>query len=218
MTAPIRVVVVDDHPVFRLGMSALLSTLEGIECVGEAATVADALTLVSRLRPTVVLMDLHFAQDSGITATRILTTDQPEVRVLVVTMLNDDASLVAAMRAGARGYLLKGASAADVERSIRGVASGDLVLGAAVAGRAGLLFRAGHGGPAPFPQLTDREREVLDLLARGLPNASIAHRLGLSPKTVRNNVSTLLVKLRVGTRAEAIAVARDEGLGAPLPP
>lgn len=217
MTAPIRVVVVDDHPVFRLGMSALLSTLDGIECVGEAATVADALTLVARVRPTVVLMDLHFGQDSGITATRTLTSDHPEVGVLVVTMLNDDASLVAAMRAGARGYLLKGATAADVERSIRGVASGDLVLGAAVAGRANLLFRSGSAGPAPFPQLTEREREVLDLLARGLPNDGIAQRLGVSPKTVRNNVSTLLVKLRVGTRAEAIALARDEGLGAPLP-
>ncbi|MFJ6169146.1 response regulator [Micromonospora orduensis] len=217
MTAPIRVVVVDDHPVFRLGMSALLSTLDGIECVGEAATVADALTLVARVRPTVVLMDLHFGQDSGIAATRTLTSDHPEVGVLVVTMLNDDASLVAAMRAGARGYLLKGATAADVERSIRGVASGDLVLGAAVAGRANLLFRSGSAGPAPFPQLTEREREVLDLLARGLPNDGIAQRLGVSPKTVRNNVSTLLVKLRVGTRAEAIALARDEGLGAPLP-
>ncbi|OZV78501.1 DNA-binding response regulator [Micromonospora echinospora] len=215
MSAPIQVVVVDDHPVFRLGMTALLSTLDGIECVGEAADVATALQVVTRVRPSVVLMDLHFGQGSGVEATRVLTRDHPDVGVLVVTMLSDDASLVAAMRAGARGYLLKGASAADVERSIRAVASGDLVLGAAVAGRAALLFRAGSDRPEPFPQLTDREREILGLLARGLPNAGIAQRLGLSPKTVRNNVSAILVKLQVNSRAEAITAARDEGLGDP---
>ncbi|WDZ83587.1 response regulator [Micromonospora cathayae] len=214
MTGPITVVVVDDHPVFRLGMVALLSTLDGIECVGEAADVPAALDTVARTRPAVVLMDLHFERGSGIEATRLLTRDRPGIGVLVVTMLDDDASLVAAMRAGARGYLLKGATAADVERSIRAVASGDLVLGAAVAGRAGLLFRAGPAGRVPFPQLTDREREILELLARGLPNAGIAHRLGLSPKTVRNNVSTILLKLGVGSRSEAIAAARDAGFGA----
>jgi DNA-binding NarL/FixJ family response regulator len=216
VSAPIQVVVVDDHPVFRLGMTALLSTLDGIDCVGEAADVATALQVVARVRPTVVLMDLHFGQGSGgVEATRVLTRDHPDVGVLVVTMLSDDASLVAAMRAGARGYLLKGASAVDVERSIRAVASGDLVLGAAVAGRAAMLFRAGPGRPEPFPQLTDREREILGLLARGLPNAGIAQRLGLSPKTVRNNVSAILVKLQLNSRAEAITAARDEGLGSP---
>ncbi|MEU1812647.1 response regulator transcription factor [Micromonospora sp. WMMD1076] len=210
---PIRVVVVDDHPVFRLGMSALLSTLGGIECVGEAADATDALALVARVRPDVVLMDLHLGSGSGIEATRLLRRDHPAVRVLVVTMLNDDASLVAALRAGARGYVLKGASAADVERGIRGVAGGDLVLGAPLADRAGALLGARSDGP--FPQLTDREREILGLLARGLSNPLIAHRLGLSAKTVRNNVSAILVKLHLGSRAEAIALARDNGLGAP---
>lgn len=215
MTATVRVVIVDDHPVFRLGMSALLSTLDGIECVGEAAEVPAALDLIATVRPDVVLMDLHFGQGSGIDATRVVSRDHPAAAVLVVTMLDDDASLVAAMRAGARGYLLKGAHAADVERSIRAVASGDLVLGSAVAARAGLLFRAGPDRPTPFPQLTVREREVLELLARGHPNPAIAQQLGLSPKTVRNNVSALLVKLQVNSRAEAIAAARDEGLGTP---
>ncbi|WBB71278.1 response regulator transcription factor [Micromonospora sp. WMMD1128] len=213
---PIRVVVVDDHPVFRLGMSALLDTLDGIECVGEAADAPDALTLVARVRPDVVLMDLHLGQGSGIEATRLLRRDHPAVRVLVVSMLNDDASLVAALRAGARGYVVKGASAADVERGIRGVAGGDLILGAPLADRAGVLL--GARSDAPFPQLTDREREVLDLLARGLSNALIAHRLGLSAKTVRNNVSAVLVKLHLGSRSEAIALARDHGLGAPAAP
>lgn len=211
--APIRVVVVDDHPVFRLGMGALLDTLDGIECVGEAAAAAEVPALVARVRPHVVLMDLHLGKGSGFEATRLLRRDHPDVRVLVVTMLNDDASLVAALRAGARGYLLKGATAADVERGIRGVAGGDLVLGAPLADRAGALL--GAPADAPFPQLTEREREVLDLLARGLSNPLIAHRLGLSPKTVRNNVSAVLVKLHVGSRAEAIAHARDHGLGVP---
>ncbi|QLQ40547.2 response regulator [Micromonospora robiginosa] len=210
---PIRVVVVDDHPVFRLGMSALLDTLTGIECVGEATDAADALTLVARVRPDVVLMDLHLGQGSGIEATRLLRRDHPAVRVLVVTMLNDDASLVAALRAGARGYVLKGASATDVERGIRGVAGGDLILGAPLADRAGALL--GTRPDIPFPQLTEREREILGLLARGLANPLIAHRLGLSAKTVRNNVSAILVKLHLGSRAEAIALARDHGMGAP---
>ncbi|WFE39935.1 response regulator transcription factor [Micromonospora sp. WMMD998] len=212
--SPIRVVVVDDHPVFRLGMSALLDTLEGIECVGEAADAADALALVARVRPDVVLMDLHLGRGSGIEATRLLRRDHPAVRVLVVSMLNDDASLVAALRAGARGYVVKGASATDVERGIRSVAGGDLILGAPLADRAGVLL--GARSDAPFPQLTEREREVLDLLARGLSNALIAHRLGLSAKTVRNNVSAVLVKLHLGSRSEAIALARDHGLGAPV--
>ncbi|MFI7306348.1 response regulator [Micromonospora aurantiaca] len=217
---PIRVVVVDDHPVFRLGMSALLDTLDGIECVGEAADASEARALVDSTRPDVVLMDLHLGPGSGIEATRALSRDHPEVRVLVVTMLNDDASLVAAVRAGARGYVLKGASAADVERGIRGVAGGDLVLGGPLADRAAALLGARADGP--FPELTDREREVLGLLARGLSNPLIAHRLGLSAKTVRNNVSAILVKLRLGSRAEAIARARDHGMGNPnaaeLPP
>ncbi|WP_328345609.1 response regulator transcription factor [Micromonospora sp. NBC_00421] len=214
MTSPIRVVVVDDHPVFRLGMTALLSTLDGIRCVGEAADVDAALDVVATERPDVVLMDLHFAERSGIEATRIITRRSPQTGVLIVTMLDDDESLIAALRAGARGYLLKGANATEVERSIRAIANGEMILGPAVAAHAVALWSGVRAtGPAPFPQLTDREREVLNLVSRGLDNATIAQRLGLSPKTVRNNLSNILVKLQVSSRAEAIVRARDVGLG-----
>ncbi|GAA1626661.1 response regulator [Catellatospora bangladeshensis] len=214
MSAPIRVVVVDDHPVFRLGMTALLSTLDGIECVGDAADVDTALAVVDAARPQVVLMDLHFQHRSGIEATRIVTERHPGVRVLVVTMMDDDDSLFAALRAGARGYLLKEAGPAEVERAIRAVAHGELVVGAALAGQAAGLLTSGFGAaPLPFPQLTDREREVLHLVARGLDNAAVAYRLGLSPKTVRNNLSNILVKIQASSRGEAIARARDAGMG-----
>lgn len=213
MTPPIRVVVVDDHPVFRLGMTALLSTLDGIICVGEAADVDTALDVVSTALPDVVLMDLHFAERSGIEATRIINQHTPQVGVLVVTMLDDDDSLYAALRAGARGYLLKGASPGEVEQSIRSIANGQLILGSAVAAQATALLSGVRAAPtALFPQLTEREREVLALVARGLENASIAHQLGLSPKTVRNNLSNILVKLQVNSRGQAIALARDAGL------
>ncbi|MBB5874414.1 DNA-binding NarL/FixJ family response regulator [Allocatelliglobosispora scoriae] len=216
MTAPIRVVVVDDHPVFRLGMTALVSTFDGVECAGEAADIDEALRVIEELRPDVVLMDLHFQHRSGIEATRIVTARQPEVGVLVVTTLDDDDSLFAALRAGARGYLLKEAGPAEVERAIRSVAHGGLMFGAAIAAQAAGLLTGAHGGPAaPFPQLTDREREVLHLVALGLENAAVAHRLGLSPKTVRNNLSNILVKIQANSRGEAIARARAEGLGKP---
>ncbi|MEH1014759.1 response regulator transcription factor [Micromonospora sp. CPCC 206060] len=214
MTESIRVVVVDDHPVFRLGMTALLSTLDGVRCVGEAADVDTALAVVEAELPDVVLMDLHFAERSGIEATAIIARRTPQVGVLVITMLDDDESLFAALRAGARGYLLKGASPAEVERSIRSIANGEMILGSAVAAQATALLSGARTAPThPFPQLTDREREVLTLVARGLENAAIAHRLGLSPKTVRNNLSNILVKLQVSSRSQAIARARDAGLG-----
>lgn len=212
---PIRVLVVDDHPVFRLGMGALLRSLPGIELVGEAATGAEALAVAADARPDVVLMDLDLGVgDSGVETTRDLLRRDPAIGVLVVTMLGDDDSLFASMRAGARGFLLKGSSPADVERAVRSVANGDFLLGPQLADRAAVyLSGARTRGAVPFPELTDREREVVDLVARGYDNATIARRLVLSSKTVRNYVYGVLTKLAVPDRAQLIVRARDAGLG-----
>lgn len=210
--APIRLLVVDDHPVFRMGMVALLGSL-GLEVVAEAASADEAVAAADAHEPDVVLMDLHLGTSSGVDATREIVRRHPGIGVLVVTMLDDD-SVFASMRAGARGYLLKGADPTEVERAVRAVANGEILLGPAVAERA-VAFLAGtrvHGLP-PFPELTDREREVLDQVARGLDNLSVARRLNLSPKTVRNHLSNILTKLQVTDRAQAIVRAREEGLG-----
>ena len=210
--APIRLLVVDDHPVFRMGMVALLSSL-GLAVVAEAASAEEAVAAADAHEPDVVLMDLHLGTSSGVDATREIVRRHPGIGVLVVTMLDDD-SVFASMRAGARGYLLKGADPTEVERAVRAVANGEILLGPAVAERA-VAFLAGtrvHGLP-PFPELTDREREVLDQVARGLDNLSVARRLSLSPKTVRNHLSNILTKLQVTDRAQAIVRAREEGLG-----
>jgi DNA-binding NarL/FixJ family response regulator len=210
---PIRVAVVDDHPVFRLGMAGLLESLPGITVVGQAADAAEALAL-PLASIDVVLMDLHLGADSGIETTRELLRRDPEARVLVVTMREDDDSVVACMRVGARGYLLKGATPGEVERAVRAVANGEVILGPAVAARAVAALTTGRPSQrVPFPELTDREREVLDLVARGHDNLTIARRLVLSPKTVRNVVSTVLTKLAVRDRAAAVVRAREEGLG-----
>ena len=211
--SPIRVVVVDDHPVFRLGMVALLSTLDGMEVAAQASSVAEALDVVDA-EVDVVLMDLELGDGSGVDATRRLVQAYPALRVLVVTMHEDDESLVASVRAGARGYLVKGADPAEVERAVRAVANGEMILGAAVAARAMTFMAASHRVRSTvFPELTDREREILDLVARGHDNASISRRLVLSPKTVRNHVSNVLAKLGVPDRSAAIVRARDAGLG-----
>jgi DNA-binding NarL/FixJ family response regulator len=160
-------------------------------------------------------MDLHLGASSGIDATREIVQRHPQLGVLVVTMLDDDDSVFASMRAGARGYLLKGADPVEVERAVRAVANGEILLGPSVAARA-VAFLSGTrvgGGATPFPELTDREREVLDQVARGLDNLSIARRLSLSPKTVRNHLSNVLTKLQVADRAAAIVRAREAGLG-----
>ncbi|AQA23742.1 bacterial regulatory, luxR family protein [Rhodococcus sp. MTM3W5.2] len=212
MTA-IRVAVVDDHPVFRLGMVALLSTLDGIEVVVEASSSAEAIALVTA-DVDVVLMDLELGDRSGVETTRDLLARFPALRVLMVTMHEDDESIVASMRAGARGYLVKGAVPDEVERAIRAVANGELLLGAAVAERAlGFMAASRSLAPAVFPELTDREREVLDLVAGGLDTAAISRRLVLSPKTVRNHISNILAKLGVPDRSAAIVRARQAGLG-----
>lgn len=209
----IRVAVVDDHPVFRLGMVGLLDSLPGITVVAQAASAAEALERVDEA-VDVVLMDLHLGEDSGIETTRTLVRARPDLAVLVVTMDEDDESVVAAIRAGARGYLLKSSSPEQVERGIRAVAEGEAILGPQVAARAMASLMAGRTAVRlPFPELSDREREVLDLLARGYDNATIARRMVLSPKTVRNHVSNVLTKLGIPDRATAMIRARDEGLG-----
>ena len=209
----VRVVVVDDHPVFRLGMVALLGTLEGLQVVGQAASAAEALAVVDEA-VDVVLMDLHLGEDSGVETTRELVRRHPGLRVLVVTMLEDDESVVASIRSGARGYLLKGARPEEVERAVRAVANGEVILGPQVAARAVAQLTATPTGRSPaFPTLTDREREVLDLVARGYDNATIGRRLVLSPKTVRNVVANVLAKLALPDRSAAIVRAREAGLG-----
>jgi len=210
---PIRVAIVDDHPVFRMGMAGLLGSLEDITVVAQAANAAQALAMEPG-SADVVLMDLNLGKDSGVETTRELLRRDPGVRVLVVTMREDDESVVACMRVGASGYLLKGASPDEVERAVRAVANGEVILGPEVAARAVAVLTSGRtSARVPFPELTDREREVLDLVARGFDNLSIARRMVLSPKTVRNHVSNILTKLGVPDRSAAIVRAREGGLG-----
>ena len=210
----VRVLVVDDHPLYREGLAAALAASGEIEVVGEAADGAEAVTRAEELRPDVVLMDLHMPGVNGIEATRRITARQPEVAVLALTMLDGDDSVFSAMRAGARGYLLKGAGREEITSAVAAAVRGEVVFSAGIATRV-LGFFAGprDAGPQPFAELTDREREILDLVARGLTNPAIARRLFLSEKTVRNHVSNVFAKLHVAGRAEAVAKARDAGLG-----
>lgn len=213
-TGEVRILVVDDHPVFRMGMVALLDSIHGLTVVAQAASASEAVTAAAAHDLDLVVMDLHLGESSGVDATREIVAARPGLGVLVVTMLDDDDSVFASMRAGARGYLLKGADPTEVERAVRAVANGEILLGPSVAARA-VAFLAGTrtGGGTSFPELTDREREVLDQVARGLDNLSIAKRLSLSPKTVRNHLSNILTKLQVTDRAQAIVRAREAGLG-----
>jgi len=210
-----RVLVVDDHPLYREGLVIALGALPGVDVVGEASNGREAVEAAARLEPDVVVMDLNMPELNGVEATRQICAARPGTTVLVLTMLEADDSVFAAMRAGARGYLLKGADRAEIARALDAVSHGEVVFSAAIATRVLTWFAAG-GGPtlSPFPVLTDREREILDLVARGLTNAEIARRLFLSDKTVRNHVSNVFAKLQVSDRAEAVAKARDAGLGA----
>jgi DNA-binding NarL/FixJ family response regulator len=211
---PVRVLVADDHPVFRDGLAMLLGSVPDVEVVGTAATGVQAVELVRELQPDVVVMDVQMPELNGIEATRQIASEAPSVGVVVLTMSEDDGTVFAAVRAGARGYLVKGAEQDEIVRAITAVASGGAVFGATLARRIADFFA---GGPATstvaFPQLTAREREILELLAAGRSNAQIASALFLSPKTVRNNVSNVFAKLHVADRAEAIVRAREAGLG-----
>ena len=216
MTAKIRVLVADDHPAFRAGLQLMLADAPDLEVVGLAENGDQAVELAEPLRPDVVVMDLRMPGLDGIGATRRLLELDPAVGVVVLTMFEDDDSVFAAMRAGARGYLLKGAEQDEILRAIRAVAAGEVLLGPSIARRVIEHFSSGDGSArAAFPALTERERQVLDLIAAGKGNAVIAHELVLSLKTIRNHVSNIFTKLQVSDRAAAIVKARDAGFGAP---
>ena len=215
MPTRIRVVIADDHPLFRDGLRAMFESEPDIELVGEAATGLEAVALASRLLPDVVLMDIKMPDLDGIEGTRRVMAESPKTRVLVVTMFEDDDSVLAAMRAGARGYVVKGMRSADAIRAIRAVAEGEAIFSPAIAGRlVSMLAEAKQtAGPTVFPELTERERQTLDLMAQGHKNAVIADRLHLSPKTVRNYVTSIFDKLQLADRSQAIVRAREGGLG-----
>jgi DNA-binding NarL/FixJ family response regulator len=215
VSEPIRVLVADDHPIFRGGLNALLESVTDMDVVGEATTGAEAVELAGSCRPDVVVMDLNMPGLGGIEATQRIIETTDGVHVLVMTMHEDDEAVFAALRAGAHGYLLKGALQAETLRAIRAVANGEAILGPAIAERLQrYLTRPPVGDPVDaFPQLTDREIEVLQLVAERCTNAEIAARLFLSQKTVRNYVSGILTKLQVADRAETRLLARAAGIG-----
>lgn len=213
-----NVLIVDDHPLFREGLRKLLSALPDVKVCAEAGSGEEAIDLVEQLDAEgavdLVIMDLNLPDMSGVEATRRLTGQRPDLGVLVVTMFDDDGSVFAAVRAGARGYLVKNAPPDEVTHAVRAVARGEAVFGAALARRLVSWFGTNqHGAKQPFRDLTPRQRQVLDLLAAGLSNQVIANRLGVSLKTVRNQVSNVFIKLQVEDRAQAIIRARDAGLG-----
>jgi DNA-binding NarL/FixJ family response regulator len=211
----IRILIADDHPLFRDGLHGLLDSVPGAEVVGEAATGAEAIARAAALQPDVVLMDIKMPDLNGVEATREIVHTSPHIGVLVVTMYEDDDFVFAAMRAGARGYVLKGANQTEMLRAIRAVANGEVIFGPAIAARVIAFLSAPHPA-APrrvFPELTERETEVLSLIARGIANEEIADLLSLSLKTVRNHVSNIFSKLQVADRAQAVIRAREAGLG-----
>jgi DNA-binding NarL/FixJ family response regulator len=211
---PTRVLIADDHPEFRRGLTALLGTEPHLEIAGTATTGADAITLARELQPDLVLMDLNMPEINGVEATQAIVTASPHIRVLVLTMFEDDDSVFAAMRAGARGYLLKGAGRDEIIRAITTIDSGGVIFGPGIAQRVTGYFSGGAADPLnAFPQLTQRERDLLALVAAGKSNTAIATELFLSPKTVRNHVSNIFTKLQVADRAEAIILAREAGIG-----
>jgi DNA-binding NarL/FixJ family response regulator len=210
----VRIVVVDDHPVYREGLAALLGSIDGLRVIATASDGREAVEVVAAELPDIVVMDVQMPVMDGIEATRRIAEAHPGIGVVMLTMSEDDGTVFQAMRVGARGYLLKGAGQDDISRAIHAVAAGDAVFGPSLASRIADFFtRASAPQAEAFPQLTAREREILELIAAGRSNTQIAEALYLSPKTVRNNVSNIFAKLQVAGRAEAAAVARDAGLG-----
>jgi DNA-binding NarL/FixJ family response regulator len=210
----IQILIADDHPVFRDGLRVLLTSAAEMSVVGETTNGAETVSMATTLQPDVILMDVRMPELNGIEATRQIISTSPHIGILVLTMYEDDASVFAAMQAGARGYLLKGADRDEILGAIRTVNTGGAIFSAAIAQRLMHYFSTLEPTvPRAFPDLTDREREILTLLAQGYTNTTIAERLVLSPKTVRNNVSNIFSKLQVVDRAQAILRARDAGLG-----
>jgi DNA-binding NarL/FixJ family response regulator len=211
----IHILVADDHLLFRDGLRALIDAAPDCELAGDVSTGEEAVNLAAELQPDVILMDVRMPGLDGIQATRQIVRTSPHIGILVLTMLEDDNSVFTAMRAGARGYLLKGASHDEVLRAIRAVAGGQAIFSPAIAVRMMEFFNTMRPAKVPevFPELTNREREVLGLIAQGNNNAEIARELVISPKTVRNHITNILSKLQVADRAEAIIKAREAGLG-----
>jgi DNA-binding NarL/FixJ family response regulator len=215
---PIRLLIVDDHTLFREGLRALFSAIEDIELVGEATTGQEAIDLVEEYQPDVILMDIDMPGMSGVQATRSILRKIPSIGIVMVTMLEDDASIFSAMRAGARGYVLKGAQPDELLQTIRAVANGQALFGAAIAARMMRYFNEQQARfktvlpEEAFPELTRRELEVLELIAQGDKNRAIAEKLVISDKTVRNHITNIFSKLQVADRTEAIIKARDAGL------
>lgn len=210
----VHVFVADDHALFRDGMQALISAQEDMAWAGDAADGASAVSQITTCRPDVVLMDINMPYMNGLQATRKILSDQSDTRIIMVTMVEDDASVFAAMKAGARGYVLKGSNADEMLTVIRAVASGQILFGAKMADRMLAFFQhPQRDQTTPFPDLTDRERELLDSMARGLNNNEIAEELVISPKTVRNHITKIFDKLQVADRSHAIVKARKAGLG-----
>ena len=215
----IKLLIADDHALFREGIRALLLAVPDIVCVGEAATGMEAVAQVTVTMPDVVLMDINMPDLNGVEAARQILKANPDMGIIMVTMLEDDASVFAAMRAGARGYVLKGSQHTEMLQAIRAVAQGQALFGTAVAGRIMRFFQSGSQlvtqskNMETFPDLTEREREVLELIAQGKNNSDIAKELVISPKTVRNHITSVFSKLQVAHRAEAIIRARQGGMG-----
>lgn len=209
----ISLMIADDHPVFRDGLASLLDPLPEVDVVARAADGAEAVALAAEHRPDVIIMDVQMPELNGIEATRAITAARPEVGILVLTMGEDDGTVLAALRAGARGYLRKGAEQDEIVRAITTVHAGGVVFGASLASRIAEVLAPASRPEKPFPELSERETEILDLIATGKNNGQIAQALFLSPKTIRNNITSILAKLQATDRAEVIIRARDAGLG-----
>lgn len=216
---PLRVLIADDHPLFRKGMRAMLEALPDMEVVGEAATGEEALALANHLAPDIIVMDLQMPGEGGIAATRAILNASPHIRILMVTLFDDSESVFTALRAGARGYILKDTDAGEMARAVQAVGRGEAIFSPTIANRLIDFFAAPHPivPKDVFPALTEREREILGLIAQGLSNPDIARQLSLSVKTVHNYVSNIFSKLQVADRAQAILRAQEAGLGHPPP-